>query len=623
MTPNSPHDVVVSTHFGSRTRPPKPVLLMIVFGLLVVIVGVTAVAQTILISFNVANVSLNATISSDAATVRTFVNGLVEPDDLTGASSAAHVALVEAGLRSVAERGQILRIEIRDPAGVVRLSNEPGVRGEASPDSASFANALAGNVDPKIVDAGSGTEAVGPSIEATKLIREYFPLVGSDGVVHGVVAIWRDAGPILLAIDEARWLVVVLTISAAVIVSLFLFFVFRAAQRRITRQTIQLVEASRLDALTGLPNHGTLVGELALALETAERDGVPIGVVLTDLDNFKLVNDTYGHASGDIALTQLARTLVASMPEGAMVGRYGPDEFLVIVRAATVEALEAIVETVREQLGATSLDVEAAERLPITISTGIATFPEHGRSVTELLSVVAVVLAEAKASGGDAIRVAGRGDAASADTRSFDVLQGLVFAVDTKDRYTKRHSEDVARYGSFLATQAGLDEGLIAGIGRAGLLHDVGKIGIPDAILRKPGRLTDDEYDIVKQHVALGDSIVRNLPDTELIRAGIRHHHERWDGKGYLHALAGDDIPMIARVLAVADAFSAMTTTRPYRKALSVEEALRRLGDAAGTQLDERLVAAFIHGIETVPNAPLPGADRTGPALWVPSANVA
>jgi putative nucleotidyltransferase with HDIG domain len=238
------------------------------------------------------------------------------------------------------------------------------------------------------------------------------------------------------------------------------------------------------------------------------------------------------------------------------------------------------------------------------------------------LSLVAVVLAEAKASGGDAIRAAGTRVEQSDQARSFDVLQGLVIAVDTKDRYTKRHSEDVSRYAVFLAEQLGLDAGFTTTLRTAGLLHDVGKIGIPDAVLRKPGQLTADEYEIVKQHVALGDSIVRNVDNVDLVRAGIRHHHERWDGRGYLHALAGEDIPLIARILAVADAFSAMTTTRPYRKALSVEEALRRLGDAAGSQLDERLAAAFIAGIETAADAPLPG-QLSSPPLWVPRADVA
>lgn len=612
-----------STLFGSQVRMSRPYLLMIVFGLLLVIVGVTATAQTVLVGFHVSNASLNATISSDAATIRTFVNGVVQPADLTDRATSDRVAVIEQGLASVAQRGEILRIEIRDPGGVVRLSNEPSAVGGRAVQTEAFRRALSGAVDAAIVAPGGDREALGSSIQPGPLLREYFPLVGTDGVVQGVVAIWRDASPMLQAIDKVRGDVVLVTVSGAAVVALLLFLIFRAAQKRITRQTGELLESARRDALTGLQNHGSLVGALAVAIESARADGSTIAIALIDLDNFKAVNDMYGHSAGDAVLRQLARHVEASLPDDAVCGRYGPDEFLVIARSVEVDALEAMVRSIRGRLADQDLDVEATERIPTTISAGLAAYPAHAPSVTELLSTVAVVLAEAKASGGDATRAAGGAAELSAEARSFDVLQGLVIAVDTKDRYTKRHSEDVARYGVFIATQLGLDPELVAGIRTAGLLHDVGKIGIPDAVLRKPGRLTDDEAEIVKQHVALGDSIVRNVENIDLVRAGIRHHHERWDGRGYLHALAGEDIPLVARILAVADAFSAMTTTRPYRKALSVGEALRRLGDAAGTQLDERIAAAFIRGLETAPDAPLPGSGSTSAPLWVPRDQVA
>jgi putative nucleotidyltransferase with HDIG domain len=226
--------------------------------------------------------------------------------------------------------------------------------------------------------------------------------------------------------------------------------------------------------------------------------------------------------------------------------------------------------------------------------------------MTVLLATAARTLEEAKAAGGDSVMVASRSVSEDPAPAGFDVLQGLVHAIDTKDRYTKRHSADVARYAVFIADRIGFDAEFIETIRVAGLLHDIGKIAIPDAILRKPGRLTSDELAIVQQHVALGDMIVRDVPDVDLVRAGIRHHHERWDGTGYLDRLAGTDIPTIGRILAVADAFSAMTTTRPYRKALDVREALTRLGDAAGTQLDADFVTAFIKGMESAEDPPLP-----------------
>ena len=206
-------------------------------------------------------------------------------------------------------------------------------------------------------------------------------------------------------------------------------------------------------------------------------------------------------------------------------------------------------------------------------------------------------------------------DASDDDTAALAVRLGIK---------TFRHPQNRG-YGGNQKTcySQALRAGVIATVRVAGLLHDIGKIGIPDSILRRPGALSDAEQDIVKQHVALGDLIIRDLPDVELIRAGVRHHHERWDGEGYLHRLAGEEIPLIARILAVGDAFSAMTTTRPYRKSLGVREALVRLGDVAGTQLDERLVIAFIRGIETAPDAPLPGVEAPAPVIWTPSLHVA
>ena len=230
--------------------------------------------------------------------------------------------------------------------------------------------------------------------------------------------------------------------------------------------------------------------------------------------------------------------------------------------------------------------------------------------MTTLLSAVAVTLDDARTSGGDMIRVAEAQAHAPAHAKTFDILQGLVIAVDTKDRYTRRHSEDVARYADFIAERLDLDPEMKRALHTAGLLHDVGKIGIPDTILRKPGPLTNDEFEIVKQHVTLGDMIVRDLPDIEVIRAGVRHHHERWDGSGYVDRLTGEEIPLVARILAVGDAFSAMTTTRPYRKAMPIEDALRRLEDASGSQLDARLVEAFVSAMRTADNAPLPGQPR-------------
>jgi len=595
------------------------VLLTIVFGVLLAVVGITATAQAVMVSVYASTSTLNAIVESDVATLRGFLQQgldiriLDESDPPPGV-----VTRLEGLISTLTSKGELLRVELRRPDGRILASNDGGLSGTLVSPSADFTAAAVDAavkvtiVDADVADAGPG------SLGSPMVLREFLPLRQGGRVVL-VVGIWRDAVPILSGLSDLRRDVVLVTLTAALIATAVLYFVFRSAQARLSRQAAALVDASRRDALTGTLNHGVLVALLADDVEAARRDERMLGVALVDIDGFRLLNDNHGHKAGDQALLTVAELLRRSLPDDVVMGRYGPDEFLLLSPRGGAERLAPIVEQLRADLAAVAMRFEESEQLPLTISSGLCTYPTHGASVTTLLSTAVSTLEEAKAAGGDAMWMANdERDDDEAATSSFDVLKGLVLAVDTKDRYTKRHSEDVARYAAFLAACIGLDEDFIRSVRISGLLHDVGKIGIPDLILRKPSRLTADEAAVIHQHVALGDMIVRELPDLDNVRAGIRHHHERWDGRGYLAALAGEDIPMIARILAVADAFSAMTTNRPYRKGLGTREAIRRLGDAAGTQLEESLVKAFIDGLENAPDAPLPGSETTPSGLWTP-----
>lgn len=602
-------------------RPVRPVLLFLVFGALLVIIGATAAGQAALISSQSQASLLNATVNADAATVRAYVtfSGLSPADLSVDGLDVDRSTALNAGLAALADKGQILQAALLTPAGTVVASSNPGMVGHRL----EVTNGLRAAVEGQTVDAAITSPASAGALntfDSDAILRVYLPVI-RDGQVQGVVAVWRDANPILTQLEAGRMQVVLITLSAATVCAVLLYFIFRSAQQRLSRQTIQLLEAARRDPLTGVLNHGAIVETLTRDVAAIGGTG-GVGVALIDIDNFGPLNDTYGHPAGDRTLIEVSRLLVSILPPDSVFGRYGPDEFLVIATGADVGTIETTLERLHAALVDLAMQFGASERLPVTLSTGICFYPTNGESVTTLLSVLAVTLDEAKAGGGDAIRVAEARPPEPGYTKTFDVLQGLIIAVDTKDRYTRRHSEDVARYADFIAGLLDLDRETSQALHAAGLLHDIGKIGIPDHILRKPGSLTEDEYAIVKQHVALGDMIVRDLPNIDLIRAGIRHHHERWDGKGYLHRLAGEDIPLIARVLAVGDAFSAMTTTRPYRKALTVEEALTRLEDAAGSQLDEAIAIRFVEGIRTSANPPLPDA-RVEPKIWTPDVRVA
>ena len=249
------------------------------------------------------------------------------------------------------------------------------------------------------------------------------------------------------------------TLFAGAVAAVALYLVFRAAQGRILRQTDQLLEATSLDPMTGTLNHGALVGVLAVAIEAARQADGTLGIALLDIDNFRNLNETYGHPAGDQALTA-----VADAPARRAPGRTSSGAATVPTSSSSSSAadlmtdLEPTIELVRTRLADLSLQFEASERLPITISAGICTFPINGESVTTLLSTASRTLDEARASGGDSVRVAPAENVPLEEAVRFDVLEGLIIAVDTKDHYTRRHSEDVARYAGFLAEQLGLDE---------------------------------------------------------------------------------------------------------------------------------------------------------------------
>jgi diguanylate cyclase (GGDEF)-like protein/putative nucleotidyltransferase with HDIG domain len=596
-------------------------LLALVFGVTLALVGVTAGALVAVTSEHFRGATVVGVVDRDASLVEYFVNGNLRESDLDADRIGEDRSVELSGLLGVlVDRDEsIVRLEIRDVDGRVLVSDDTELVGTEAGIPTGMTGALDARSTAVLLEAGTATEAAGGLANPNGMVQEYLPIVSGDGETLAIVAVWRDARTLMAGLDATQRDVILVTIVAGVLLAAMLFLVFRASQARLSRQHRQLLEATRRDALTGMLNHGAVVALLAEEVEAARREGDEIGVALIDVDNFRLFNDTHGHDAADQVLLRVA-ALVAREGEVGSVARYGPDEFLIVHRGRGTAEVEASIERLRTDLREESVQFGDSEALPISVSVGICAYPEHAASVTDLLSAAVVALGEAKASGGDGVRVAQVGEEDRVVAGSFDVLQGLVIAVDTKDRYTKRHSEDVARYAVFLAQRLGLDEEMLRTIQLAGLLHDIGKIGIPDVILRKPSKLTAQEYAMFQQHVALGDAIVRDVPNVEVVRAGIRHHHERWDGDGYLEGLEGEAIPLIGRVLAVADAFSAMTTTRPYRKALSVTEALKRLGDAAGTQLQEELVTEFISGIETDANAPLPGEEPVRlwrPELWV------
>jgi diguanylate cyclase (GGDEF)-like protein/putative nucleotidyltransferase with HDIG domain len=371
----------------------------------------------------------------------------------------------------------------------------------------------------------------------------------------------------------------------------------------------RLRSLSESDSLTGLANHRKLHQVLAHEQARAERYGSHFSLVMLDIDEFKLLNDTHGHPAGDTVLRRVGKLLSEQTRAADVVGRYGGDEFLLVLPETSADEAGRLAEKLRAALREDPYVTAAGERIPIRASFGIAAYPDDVPDANGLVALADANLYASKRRGGDAVTGSEEERLLRDDEGgAFGLFESLVTAVDNKDRYTRRHSEAVTEYALAISREMGLSEESQRVLRVASLLHDVGKIGVPDRILRKPGRLSEAEYEIVKGHSLLGETIIAAIPDVEEIRAAVASHHERYDGNGYPYRLAKDAIPLLGRIMAVADTYSAMTTDRPYRKALTRAEAVSELRACSGTQFDPQIVETFIacieRGEEGVPPAP-------------------
>ena len=363
-----------------------------------------------------------------------------------------------------------------------------------------------------------------------------------------------------------------------------------------TRQLLaEAVEQADRDPLTGLLNHRAFQRRFDEEVDRVLRSGGSLSVALIDLDNFKFFNDSYGHSTGDDVIKQIAYCLSSRSRSYDVIARFGGDEFAVLLPDNRAEDPNDVKNGLNRRLSNVSFTPDGAKSsVPINISIGVAVYPGDGATRTDILQIADERLRRAKVSGDSDNTAAALCEMLCRTTGGFSMLNALVTAVDTKDRYTRRHSEDVLEYSVAIAHELGFDDAAIHNLMVSSLLHDVGKIGIPDHILRKPGNLSSEEYECVKQHPVMGAIMVGAVDGFSATLDAIRHHHERWDGRGYPDNLQQDTIPLAARLMAVADSYSAMTMDRPYRKGLIPERALAIVRSGAGSQWDPNCVSAFV-----------------------------
>ena len=415
--------------------------------------------------------------------------------------------------------------------------------------------------------------------------------------------------------------------------------IVQTLRHRLAQVVDRLADAARTDPLTGLQNRRGFEETFLVEVERARRHDRVLTVMVGDLDHFKRVNDRLGHPAGDMALMRAGELMDGSLRRTDSVARTGGEEFAVLLP----ETSESDGYLVAEKLRTAIEEAFRDETVPLTVSFGVASFPAHGTTSEALLAAADRALYAAKELGrnraviySDEIAAigqgAGAGNAASHETHLATML-ALAEALDLRDTGTADHSHSVARYSALLANTLGLGLGHARRVEIAGHLHDIGKIGIPDSILSKPGPLEADEWEEMRRHPEIGADILGSGYFDD-VRAWVLAHHERPDGRGYPFGLKGDEIPLEARILAVADAYEAMTADRVYRPAMGAQAARAELLNGAGSQFDRRIVDVFlaslaaerhVEGTLTTTLAPArPGEPAPlGPPLLPPAAAAA
>jgi diguanylate cyclase (GGDEF)-like protein len=363
------------------------------------------------------------------------------------------------------------------------------------------------------------------------------------------------------------------------------------AQRRVSEVERQLDQQRVHDSVTGLLTMRAFRNRLDADVRRSHRYGRPLGVAMLDIDGFRTLNSNHGYGAGDAVLAAVARTIGTTTRSTDLACRAGGDEFMILLPETGIDRALQAAERILHELET----LEAGPIRGISASIGVAGL-EQRQTPEELLAGGRTAIERArKAGGGRVIKFEGDHDEVGAETDAQrDVVTALASALLERDRYTGEHSHSVVEMAGRVGEALALNEDDVNRVRTAAVLHDIGKVAIPDEVLHKPGPLDDREWVLMRQHPVIGERILRAIPGLGGVARMVRHEHESWDGSGYPDGLSGEEIPIGSRIILACDAYHAMTSDRPYRAAMSHGDAVRELTANAGKQFDPNVVEVLV-----------------------------
>lgn len=361
---------------------------------------------------------------------------------------------------------------------------------------------------------------------------------------------------------------------------------------------LKLKELAVKDGLTGLFNHRSFQDILDSYIANSEKENKEVSLLFMDIDNFKNYNDVNGHQKGDWLLTRLGEILKNTVGDLGVVARYGGEEFAVILYNQTEEAALNLGELIRQNIQQTYfIGQEHQPNESITVSIGVSTYPKVAKNKKQLIELADNALYRAKSFDKNRVeRYYNILDEIDKDINktTLEYIASMLNMINKKDKYTYSHSERVVIYAKKFATYLDIDKQSKKDLLLAAYLHDIGKLEISKELLNKRERLSQSEFNILKEHPTLGVDLVSDIKDFNSVKPIIKYHHEKYDGSGYPCNLKGEQIPYLARILTIIDSFDAMTSKRPYNIRKDYNQAICELKKCAGTHFDEELVHKFI-----------------------------